>query len=147
MSVLRYQSPIHIADRYQTALQDSIESDALLSGALDLERIAYANNGNRATGSQGHNDTVTYLYNQLTSLGDYYNVTLQPWSAFVDLGGNITLTIDGTLVPARRFTFGPSGNVEGQIVPVGNLGCNAVSLYDFDFISGLLRCRYPGASC
>lgn len=81
-------------------------------------------------GTQGHNDTVTYLYNQLTSpaLGGYYNVTLQPWKGVIQLSGTGSLFANGANKSVTVAQFSPSANVTASIAVVNNLGCNVVRI-------------------
>jgi hypothetical protein len=81
-------------------------------------------------GTKGHNDTVTYLYNQLTSpaLRGYYNVTLQPWQGVIQLSGTGSLFANGANKSVTVAQFSPSTNVTAAIVVVNGLGCNAVSI-------------------
>jgi hypothetical protein len=80
-------------------------------------------------GTKGHNDTVTYLYNQLTSpaLGGYYNVTLQPWQGIIQLSGLGSFSANGANKSVTVAQFSPSTTVTAQVVIVSDLGCNAVS--------------------
>lgn len=71
-------------------------------------------------------DTVTYIYNTLTAL-DYYDVTLQPWTSYVQQSGDFSLAIDGeNITNAILFDYSASGDVSAPIVPVANLGCDQV---------------------
>lgn len=79
-------------------------------------------------GTKGHNDTVTWLYNELTSLGDYYNVTLQPWNGRVQTSGTASFVANGADQPTIVGQYSPStvGTVTAPVVNVANLGCNPV---------------------
>lgn len=84
-------------------------------------------------GGQAHNDTVTYIYETLTALGDYYDVTLQPWSSVVQVSGEASLAIDGTnITEATLMEYSASGDVSAPLVPVSNFGCDQVCI---DFAS------------
>ncbi|KAK3075991.1 hypothetical protein LTR53_000168 [Teratosphaeriaceae sp. CCFEE 6253] len=108
-----------------SALQSSITAENLLAKAQDLEDIAYATPGrNRVMGSAGHNGTVAYLVESLSALGDYYNVTVQPFIALYAEGEG-TLAVDGVDQGAIYFEYSPGGNVTAPLVAVSNLGCNA----------------------
>jgi hypothetical protein len=114
----------------QWALQRTIKTSALLSGAKTLERFAYATPGrNRLMGTKGHNDTVNWLYNELTALGDYYNVTLQPWEGRVQINGSASFVANGVNQPALVGGYSPSttGTITAPVINVANLGCNPVS--------------------
>lgn len=80
-------------------------------------------------GGQAHNDTVTYIYETLTALGDYYDVTLQPWSSVVQVSGEASLAIDGTnITEASLMEYSASGDVSAPLVPVSNFGCDQVCI-------------------
>ncbi|KAF2432218.1 Zn-dependent exopeptidase [Tothia fuscella] len=109
-------------------LQSTIKLQPLLTHAKALEQLAYASPlKNRLMGTKGHNDTVTYLYNQLTSpaLGGYYNVTIQPWQGVVQVSGVGSFSTNNAIKNVTVAQFSPSGNVTSTIVAVSNLGCNA----------------------
>ena len=81
-------------------------------------------------GTKGHNDTVTYIYKQLTSpaLRGYYNVSLQEWEGVIQVNGTGTLFIDGVNTTVTIAQFSPSGNASLPLAVVNNLGCNAVRI-------------------
>ncbi len=70
-----------------TALQDAVVvGDAAGTFGIrehlrELQEIADENGGNRATGTQGHEDSVEYVVSQLDA--GYWNVTTQPFTADV----------------------------------------------------------------
>ncbi|EOD48067.1 Peptidase M28 [Neofusicoccum parvum] len=106
------------------ALQNDIDSAALLDHAENLQAIAYQTTGrNRVFGSPGHNFTALYLYELISELSDYYDVEYQP---FVETfsGGDATLTVNGEDQDAALMTYAPNGQVEAPIVAVSNLGCD-----------------------
>jgi hypothetical protein len=102
-------------------LQELITLENLLAGSQKLQDLADANGGNRAFGSAGHNATVDYLYDTLTTL-DYYDVSKQE---FVELfsGGNATLSANGADYAPGLMTYTPSGHVKAPLVVVSNFGC------------------------
>jgi Zn-dependent M28 family amino/carboxypeptidase len=104
-------------------LVDLIELSDLKAGAEKLQSIADENDGTRVFGSTGHNATVDWLYEELSSLG-YYDVSKQE---FVELfsGGSGSLTVNGEEYEADLLTYTPNGNAEGSLVAVSNLGCVA----------------------
>lgn len=68
--------------------------------------------------------TVNYLYDTLAATG-YYDVYIQSFS--VDsIAGN--LSVNGAAVDAAPMSFSPGGSVSGALVPVANIGCDAVSI-------------------
>ncbi|KAL6710361.1 Leucyl aminopeptidase yscIV [Coniothyrium glycines] len=94
----------------------------LLAGSQQLQTFADDNGGNRAFGSAGHNATTEWLYQTLKKTG-YYDVYKQP---FVELftAATTKLTVAGADVKADYLTYGPSGDVTGNVIKVNNLGCN-----------------------
>src|SRR3954453_2653618 len=64
------------------ALQDAVNVGTSRSGILkhenELQKIAKANNGTRATGTSGHEASADYVIKQLQATG-YYNVSTQPF--------------------------------------------------------------------
>lgn len=119
---------------WQRSLRSTIKLDNVLEHAKALESFAYKSPlRNRLLGTQGHNDTVTYLYNQLTApaLEGYYNVTLQPWLGTVQVSGTGSLTVNGGFRNVSVADFSPSGNASAPIAVVRNLGCSAVSYIPF----------------
>ncbi|KAL2126909.1 hypothetical protein VTI74DRAFT_11635 [Chaetomium olivicolor] len=103
-------------------LQSLIQSKDLLAGAQKLQDIAYANGGNRAFGSRGHNATVDYIYNTLKSLG-HYTVTKQSFKKIYSEGTG-SLTVDGKAIEVNVMTYTPGGEATASLVAVANLGCN-----------------------
>lgn len=98
---------------------------ALLSKAKHLEGLAYATTErNRIIGSPGHEATVEWIQAELAKHADYYDVYLQPFDYLI--GINATLSLNA--VPLEVFPVGmaPAGEVQGDVVQVANLGCDAV---------------------
>lgn len=78
--------------------------------------------------SEGHNNTIKYIVDQLEALGGYYDVVLEPFNTTLQLSGNGSLTVNGVLYETTVLDFSPSVSVpNATIVPVANLGCDAVS--------------------
>lgn len=100
-----------------------VSIEALLAGSQKLQDIADENGGNRAFGGAGHNATTEWLYQTLLESGAY-DVYKQP---FVELftAATTKFTVAGADIKADYLTFGPSGNVNGTLVKVNDLGCNA----------------------
>lgn len=110
----------------QNRLRRVLLRSNLLAKAKILEGFAYATpERNRVFGSPGHNATVNYLYDQVTALGGYYDVEIQP---FVELysRGSATATVSGQALDAGIFTYSPAGKFTEQLVAVANFGCDAV---------------------
>lgn len=110
------------------ALMDAVSIDDLLAYERTLEGFAYSSaTRNRLIGTPGHEETVQYLYNTVSSLG--YDVYLQPFNT-ISSQGNASLTVNGVDQGAEYFDLSPGGSVtDAVIVAIPNLGCNAS---DFD---------------
>lgn len=107
-------------------LRSSINTNDLLEDAMALESFAYSTTErNRVFGSPGHNATVNWLYDELSSLDDYYNVSLQPFEALFS-DGSQSFTVDGVDQNATLLTYTPSGVVRNtSLIAIPNFGCNA----------------------
>lgn len=112
----------------QQALQDAVTIDGLLGHAQDLEDIAYATEGrNRVVSSEGHNNTVKYLVEQLEALDGYYNVELDPFEYTLQQGVS-NFSVNGVNYSSAGLEYSAEISVEGiPLVPVADLGCSAVS--------------------
>lgn len=104
------------------ALIKDVKLEDLLAGSQQLQDFADQNGGNRAFGGAGHNATTEWIYQTLLKTGAY-DVYKQP---FVELftAATVKLTVAGSAVAADYLTYGPSGDVTGNLVKVNNLGCN-----------------------
>jgi hypothetical protein len=110
-------------------LQASITSEALLAHSQKLEDFAYATpQRNRLIGTKGHNDTIQYLYDTLSSLNGYYKVELQPFTTLVQTNGTFNFSANGVEQSVGAMEFSPSGNITAPLVVVANRGCDPVSL-------------------
>jgi carboxypeptidase Q len=107
-------------------LRSSIKLKDLLDDAQTLEDFAYDTpERNRVFGSPGHNATVNWLFDELSSLDDYYDVTLQPFEALFS-AGNASFVVNGIEQNATLFSYTPSGSaLNTSIIAVSNLGCNS----------------------
>lgn len=111
----------------QKKLQKDISEKALFKGAQKLQDLAYSTPGrNRLMGSEGHNKTVKYLVDTLNSLGGYYTVETQKFQQLVMVSGEGSIAVNGETLESSVMEYSPSGQVEARIVPVNNLGCEAV---------------------
>ncbi len=109
-------------------LQNAISIDKLLAHTTALEDIAMATSGrNRVAGSEGYDNSVKYVVDQLKALGDYYDVKLEPFDFMLAMG-NATLLVDGREREVSLFRFSPSGSITGKAVLVQGAGSNAVSI-------------------
>lgn len=108
------------------ALQDAVTIEGLLGHAQDLEDIAYATEGrNRVVASEGHNNTVKYLVEQLEALGGYYNVELDPFQYTLQQGVS-NFSVNGVDYSSAGLEYSAEISIEGvPLVPVANLGCSA----------------------
>lgn len=111
------------------ALIATINYDDILAYEETLEGFAYSSpQRNRLIGTPGHDATIQYLFDTVSSFGGY-DVYLQPFST-VSSSGNATLTVGGVDQGAEYFDLSPAGSTaDTPIVAVPNLGCNAS---DFD---------------
>ena len=78
-------------------------------------------------GGNAHNDTVNWLKKELESTS-YYDVTLQPFSNFVQVSGAVnSFTVDGQAINATLYEYSNStdGVVTAPLVAVSNFGCEA----------------------
>ncbi|KAM5345056.1 hypothetical protein ACJ41O_010918 [Fusarium nematophilum] len=103
-------------------LQKLINLKDLLAGSQKLQDFADANGGNRAFGSGGHNATVDYLYNTLTSLGTY-DVVKQPFTELFSEGTASLSVNGGDIESAAIMTYTPGGKASGPLVVASALGC------------------------
>lgn len=103
------------------ALQALISADELYSGSAQLQAFADASDGNRVFGGPGHNATVNFLYDVLSSTG-YYDVSFQEFVALYS-GGSASFTANGEETPVELMTYTPNGEGSGPLVAVDNLGC------------------------
>jgi hypothetical protein len=80
---------------------------------------------------------VYWLKNTLESLDGYYDVTLQNFHVFAQLNGTVdAFSVNGAAMPSDSyslFEYSPSANVTALLVPISNVGCNAVSLENRDY--------------
>ncbi|KAJ4399233.1 Aminopeptidase Y [Didymella pomorum] len=127
-----------------TELQDLISGDRLLTRAKKLYEIAKLgeeeyNHPTRVIGSAGHLGTLSYIYETILQLGDYYTISNQSFPA---VSGNVfeSRLVLGADVPKSAAPMGltpPTKNkepVHGDLVLVENEGCQ---LSDFpDEVAG-----------
>jgi aminopeptidase Y len=116
-------------------LQASISSDALYDRALDLygiakEHEAEYNHPTRVIGSGGHTGTLEYILSELGQLGDYYQISQQPFSAYTGRVFESRLALGGKVQSsAEPFQLTPPTKhneaVFGDVILVENEGCEA----------------------
>ncbi|KAF2705406.1 Zn-dependent exopeptidase [Pleomassaria siparia CBS 279.74] len=106
------------------ALRKSLDIEALKSKAQILQDIAYSSpDKNRVIGSQGHEDTVAYIHDQIAKFPEYYTVELQPVP--IRIGVSANLTASNQSIEVYPVSLAPSGHVTGPLVAIPNLGCDA----------------------
>lgn len=79
----------------------------------------------RAIGTAGHNATLDMLIWSLQSLGDYYDLEMQPfWATDYHLNSFELLTSTGALIESEPLSLSPSGNAtDAPVKFVNNFGC------------------------
>lgn len=111
-------------------LRRGLTRSALLKHANKFEAFANASPGNnRAFGTKGHNATVDYIKAQLDKTG-FYDTELQTFN-YLYSEGTANLTVNAEPYVTEWFTYGPGGTAEGLLVPVSDLGCEAVCVAIF----------------
>lgn len=123
-----------------TELQDLISGDRLMVRAKKLYEIAKLgedeyNHPTRVIGSAGHIGTLSYIYETILQLGDYYTISNQTFPA---VSGNVyeSHLVIGDRVPksARPMGLTPPTKdkepVHGDLVKVDNEGCQASDFPD-----------------
>ena len=116
-----------------TELQDFITRDALYERAQTLYDIAgYSNKSmghpTRVIGSKGHWGTIAYIKHELKKLDGYYDVSIQPFKAFMSEIYSFNGTINGktpeSLVAMDMTPPTPDKKpVKGDVKLVSNSGC------------------------
>ncbi|KAL5439362.1 hypothetical protein PMIN06_009983 [Paraphaeosphaeria minitans] len=133
------QAPVQPAGDYHgekplvnsSALQDLISGDKLFARAEQLYEIAKLSQEKwptRVIGSAGHDGTLSYIYETILALGNYYEISNQSFPA---VSGNIyeSRLVLGDEVPKSASPFGltpPTRNkepVHGTVILVNNEGC------------------------
>ena len=121
-------SPAAAAPQCNTAeaLMACVTEEGLVEHLEALQAIADANDGNRASGTEGYDDSADYVVGRLEAAG--YTVTRQVFDfAFYELVGTPTLartapsTTPTTYVYGEDFqdmSYSGSGAVNGAVVPV-----------------------------
>jgi Zn-dependent M28 family amino/carboxypeptidase len=102
------------------------------------------NNGNRATATQGHEDSVAYVKQQLATAGGYWNVTTQPFSA--DIWEEVAAP---TLVPAPAPSPLWQAGVEFQTMDASGSGAlpAGTPLVVVDFVEPTAQASTSSAGC
>lgn len=109
-------------------LRRALTRSALLKHANKFEAFANSSPGNnRAFGTKGHNATVDYIKAQLDKTG-FYDTELQTFN-YLFSEGTANFTANAEPYVTEWFTYGPGGTAEGVLVPVSDLGCEAVCCF------------------
>lgn len=117
-----------------TELQELITEEALLARAEKLYEIAQFSNKSyghptRVIGSKGHWGTIGYIKHELKKLNGYYNISVQPFKAFMSEIYKINATINDEIPKSlTEMDMSPSTPnkepVYGNLTLIANNGCN-----------------------
>ena len=127
----------------QSRLQACVTLDGVREHQAELQAIADANGGNRATGTPGDDASVDYIVQRMEAAG--YVVTTQPFSVgrFIQLSpSTLEQTAPGMVAyiedtDYKLFSYTDSGNVTAAVTPVnlalglGNLSTSGCLPADF----------------
>ncbi|KAJ1018524.1 hypothetical protein NDA16_004806 [Ustilago loliicola] len=105
-------------------LRNDVKRKDLLSGSRKLQELAYATSErNRVFGSPGHKATIEYIQSELRKTGDYFDVSLQPFTAtYAEHKADVA--IDNQPVKSVTFTYSPNGDFQDvEVVTINNVGC------------------------
>ncbi|CAF0797598.1 unnamed protein product [Adineta steineri] len=119
---------------------NEIKSDDLMKHLNELQKIADKSNGTRAIGTQGFNDTIDYITNQLKQntnfviQHEYFNLRNSILKGIPKFQSEINNIIDDYiyLTDFTHIIYSPSANFDSfiQLVVIPNLGCQ-----DIDWIN------------
>ncbi|SFP23019.1 PA domain-containing protein [Geodermatophilus dictyosporus] len=113
-------------------LTECVTVDGVTEHLTELQRIADANGGNRASGTPGYDASAEYVQQRLRAAG--WQVSSQQFEfPFYELLGEPTLTVDGAGYDYpdqfRDMTYSGTGTVTGLVVPIDTAsatsGCEA----------------------
>jgi Zn-dependent M28 family amino/carboxypeptidase len=112
------------ANNTQSKLQACVTLDGVREHQAELQAIADANGGSRATGMPGYDASVDYIVQRMEEAG--YVVTIQPFSVnrFIQLGPSTLEQIAPGIVPYIEdidyilFSNTDPGDVTGVVTPV-----------------------------
>lgn len=122
-------------------LQDKIELDDLNETAHDILRIANAStrqygHPTRVIGSPGHWKTIRYILKQFDDMRDYYDVSVQAFSALSGKINSFNLSdakTGETFPNTTAFSLSPPVKpFVGELVQIPNLGCDPA---DFESVT------------
>ncbi|KAF2877292.1 aminopeptidase Y precursor [Massariosphaeria phaeospora] len=139
------QAPLDVANEPKllvdsAALQDLISGDRLLARAKKLYEVAKLgeheyNHPTRVIGSAGHAGTLSYIYESILELGDYYDISNQSFPAVSGQVFEYKLVLGDTVSKSAApmgLTPATKGKepVYGDLVFVQNEGCSASDFPD-----------------
>lgn len=104
------------AAEFATVLRNKVTADAMFAHLSRLQDIANANNGTRAVGTAGYQDSVDYVVNTLRNSG--FDVQTPEFSARVFHGDEPAVTVGGTTVEARALEFSLGTTPDGVSGPL-----------------------------
>ena len=103
-------------DTYEKLLE-CVTAEGVREHQAALQEIADANNGNRAAGTEGYAESVSYVAGLLEEAG--YDVTLEPFEfTFASPARLEQLTPDAQSYATGAYTGSGSGEVAGTVIPV-----------------------------
>jgi Zn-dependent M28 family amino/carboxypeptidase len=125
------------ANQLANQLVKNVDVSGISRHLLALQRLADANGGNRAAGTEGHRKSAEYIAGKLASAG--YQVTRQefPFTYTETLAEK--LAVAGAAVPVKVMTYSPSTPVGGITAPLAVVptdatpGCEAA---DYSGVTG-----------
>jgi hypothetical protein len=128
----------------QTALQTLISKGSLLEHAQKIQDIAFSTpQRNRLTGSVGHNRTVEYIIEQLSSsevLKQFYQITVQPWQSLSSKQAKGSLVVNSaSLVSLQPARFSNRGEFKAPLVLISQSGCITVCIITLASLNNLLN--------
>ncbi|ROT36853.1 Zn-dependent exopeptidase [Sodiomyces alkalinus F11] len=110
-------------------LQELITEENLMANLEELNRIAYANGGNRAFGLPGYDASVDFIYGEVSKLKGF-TAWKQDFPALFTQTTAQNVTVDGETFRTVALTYTPSTPEEGLTLPLalapdGPAGCSA----------------------
>ncbi|KAI0834769.1 hypothetical protein F5Y06DRAFT_306529 [Hypoxylon sp. FL0890] len=103
------------------ALPALIDSASILKHLQSLQKIADQSYGNRLTGSDGHNRTIDYIKDELSSLG--YYVEVQHFEGLMQVQSKAALVVNDHFFQVEPIGWSPSARLAD--LPVRGDGCTA----------------------
>lgn len=104
------------ATEFATTLRNKVTTDAMMKHLSKLQDIANANNGNRAVGTKGYDDSVSYVVDVLRHSG--FDVQTPEFSARVFHADKGSLTVGANTMKARALEYSLGTKPEGVTGPL-----------------------------